>query len=130
MGIGSGAATAVSELPPRYSFREMHLEELIDTPADPSLTAAWQRKLTGVWNVLSPHLPEHVRDLRALTRGSETAGHFADRLAAALVGDPDGSQRLLAELDPAERLRLLTEKLQRVLDSVVPPSAGRRSDLN
>lgn len=127
---GLARTRIVSELPPRHSFRELQLEELIETPADPSLTAAWQRKLTAVWTVLSPHLPEHVRDLRALTRGSETAGDFADRLAAALVGDPDGSQRLLAELDPAERLRLLTEKLQRVLDSVVPSSAGRRSDLN
>jgi hypothetical protein len=37
---------------------------------------------------------------------------------------------LLAELDPAERLRLLAEKLQQVHDSLVPPSVGRRTDLN
>jgi len=68
--------------------------------------------------------------LRALTRGAEGAGAFADRLAAAVVGDPDGGQRLLAEPDPAERLRLLVEKLEGVLDSVAPSASGKRADLN
>jgi hypothetical protein len=86
--------------------------------------------LISLWASLGPHLPESVRDLRALTRGAEGAGAYADRLAGALVGDADASHRLLEELDPAERLRLLTEKLQSVLDSVVPNSASRRTDLN
>ena len=120
----------VEELPPLRSFRQMHLEELIDGSSDAAVTSAWQRKLISLWSTLAPHLPESVRDLRALTRGAEGPGAYADRLAAALVGDPDGSQRLLAELDPAERLRLLTEKLQQVHDSVAPPSPGRRTDLN
>lgn len=127
---GLARTRIVQELPPAQLFREMQLEELFDVPADPSIAAAWQRKLVSVWTLLAPHLPEHVRDLRALTRGAETAGDYADRLGAALVGDPDSSQRLLAELDPAERLRLLAEKLQQVHDSLVPPSVGRRTDLN
>jgi len=46
------------------------------------------------------------------------------------VGDPDTSQRLLAEPDPTERLRLLTEKLQQVHDTLAPPNAARRTELN
>ena len=127
---GIARARIVEELPPLRSFRQMHLEELTDGFSDAGVTSAWQRKLISLWSTLAPHLPESVRDLRGLTRGAEGPGAYADRLAAALVGDPDGSQRLLAETDPAERLRLLTEKLQQVHDSVAPPSFGRRTDLN
>jgi len=127
---GLARCRIVAELPPRRAFREMHVEVLEDGFSDAGVTSAWQRKLISLWATLGPHLPESVRDLRALTRGAEGAGAYADRLAAALVGDPDGSQRLLAEVDPAERLRLLTEKLQQVHDSVAPPSPGRRNDLN
>lgn len=126
---GLARARIMEELPPRRPFREMRLLELEDGFSDAGVTSAWQRKLISLWSTLAPHLPESVRDLRALTRGAEGAGAYADRLAAALVGDPDGSQRLLAETDPAERLRLLTEKLQRVHDSVAPTSS-KRNDLN
>ena len=127
---GLARARIVEELPPTRSYREMRLVELVDGFSDAGVTSAWQRKLNSLWATLAPHLPESVRDLRALTRGAEGAGAYADRLAAALVGDPDGSQRLLAETDPSERLRLLTEKLQQVLDSVAPASSARRRDLN
>jgi Lon protease-like protein len=127
---GLARARIVTELPPENPFREMRVEELFDQASDPAVTSAWQRKLISLWASLGPHLPESVRDLRALTRGAEGAGAYADRLAGALVGDADASQHLLEELDPAERLRLLAEKLQSVLDSVVPSSAARRTDLN
>ena len=127
---GLARARILEELPPQRAFREMRLEELGDGFSDAGVTSAWQRKLTSLWATLGPHLPESVRDLRALTRGAEGAGAYADRVAAALPGDPDGSQRLLAEPDPSERLRLLTEKMQQVLDGLIPPSTGRRSNLN
>jgi len=127
---GLGRARIVAELPPTHAFREVRVEALDDGFSDAAVTSAWQRKLASLWTTLGPHLPESVRDLRALTRGAEGAGAYADRLAAALVGDPDASQHLLAETDPAERLRLLTEKLQRVHDSVAPASSARRTDLN
>lgn len=123
-------ARILEELPPARAFREFRLQELSDGFSDAGVTSAWQRKLISLWANLGPHLPESVRDLRALTRGAEGAGAFADRLAAALVGDPESSQRLLAETDPTERLRLLAEKLQQVHDSVAPPSAARRNELN
>ena len=127
---GLARARIVEELPPSRAFREVRVEELTDGFSDAAVTSAWQRKLISLWTTLAPHLPESVRDLRALTRGAEGAGAYADRLAAALVGDPDASQRLLAELDPTERLRLLTEKLQQVHDSVTPVNAARRTELN
>jgi len=127
---GLARARILEELPPTRAFRQVRIEELTDGFSDASVTSAWQRKLISLWASLGPHLPESVRDLRALTRGAEGAGAYADRLAAALVGDPDASQRLLAEPDPTERLRLLTEKLQQVHDSVAPPSAARRTELN
>ncbi len=127
---GLARARIIEELPPTRAFREVRLQELSDGFSDASVTSAWQRKLISLWADMAPHLPESVRDLRALTRGAEGAGAYADRLAAALVGDPDTSQRLLAETDPTERLRLLAEKLQQVHDSVAPPSAARRTDLN
>ena len=127
---GLARARILEELPPKRAFREVRLEELSDGFSDAAVTSAWQRKLISLWATLAPHLPESVRDLRALTRGAEGAGAYADRLAAALVGDPDTSQRLLAEPDPTERLRLLTEKLQQVHDTLAPPNAARRTELN
>jgi Lon protease-like protein len=127
---GLARVRIVKELPADKPFRRLQVEELPDLASDPAVTSAWQRKLISLWASLGPHLPESVRDLRALTRGAEGAGAYADRLAGALVGDANASQRLLEELDPAERLRLLTEKLQSILDSVAPPSAARRTDLN
>jgi uncharacterized protein len=127
---GLARARILEELPVHRPFREVHLQELEDAFSDAAVTSAWQRKLISLWASLAPHLPEPVRDLRALTRGAEGAGAYADRLAAALVGDPDASQHLLGETDPTERLRLLTQKLQQVHDSVAPNSSVRRTDLN
>src|SRR6478735_6649171 len=127
---GLARARILEELPPTHAFREVRLQELSEGFSDASVTSAWQRKLMSLWSSLAPHLPESLRDLLALARGAEGAGAYADRLAAALVGDPDSSQRLLAETDPTERLRLLAEKLQQVHDSVAPPSAARRTELN
>ena len=126
---GLAVVRIIKELPPDRPFRRVQAEEVPEFPSDPAVTSAWQRKLISLWSQLGPHLPENVRDLRTLTRGAEGAGAYADRLAGALVGDADESQRLLEEPDPAERLRRLTERLQALLDSVAP-SAGRRTDLN
>ncbi|MEO8902008.1 MAG: LON peptidase substrate-binding domain-containing protein [Polyangiaceae bacterium] len=126
---GLAVVRIVNELPSDRPYRRMHVEEVGDSPSDPAVTSAWQRQLISLWNQLAPHLPENIRDLRTLTRGAEGAGAYADRLAGALVGDAEASQRVLEEPDPAERLRMLAERLQSVLDSVAP-SAGRRADLN
>jgi Lon protease-like protein len=114
----------VEELAPLRPFRQVRAERLADAAAEPALVAAWQRKLGSLWEVLAPHLPEQVRDLRALTRGADDASAYADRLAAAMVADPDASQQLLTEPDPAERLRQLTARVQELVDALSPRAAG------
>jgi hypothetical protein len=97
---------------------------------EPALISGWQLKLSALWNLLAPHLPDSVRDLKALTRGADDASSFSDRLAAALVADPDASQELLSEPDPAERLRLLTSRVQELVDALTPPSVAKDRALN
>lgn len=124
-------ARILEELPPLCSYRQVRAVRLAEPVPDAALFAAWQLKLGSLWEKLSPHLPQQVRDLKALTRGAEEAAAYADRLAAAMVADPDASQRLLAEPDPAERLRLLTARVQELVDALSPPrNAGSDRGLN
>jgi hypothetical protein len=102
---------------------------LPELSADPALSGALKAKLFSLWQVLAPHLPDAVRDLRELTRDAEDAGGFADRIAAVMAGDPEMGQRLLAERDPCERLQVLAERLQGLADSLRPP-ARSNLDLN
>jgi Lon protease-like protein len=118
------------ELPPTRAFRQVRAELLPDQAAAPGLVAAWQTKLAALWGTLAPHLPEPARDLRALTRGADDAGAYSDRLAAALVADPEASQELLEETDPAERLRLLTARVQELVDALSPASSAGGNALN
>jgi uncharacterized protein len=118
------------ELPPARAFRRVQAVLLEDQVPAPALVAAWQAKLTALWGQLAPHLPEPARDLRALTRGADDAGSYSDRLAAALVAEPEASQELLEETDPAERLRLLTARVQELVDALSPSSAARDNALN
>ncbi len=123
-------ARILEELPPSRSFRQVHALRLLEQTSDPMLIGAWQRKLGALWERLSPHLPEQVRDLKALTRGADDPAAYADRLAAAMVADPDESQQLLAEPDAAERLRLLTSRVQELVDAVSPRSVAADRALN
>lgn len=124
---GLSRVRILEELPPLKAFRQVRAEVLCDTEADPALVTAWQQKLGSLWEILAPHLPEQVRDLRALTRGVADASAYADRLAAAMVADPEASQQLLAELDPAERLRQLAGRVQELVDALSPQPAGGRA---
>jgi Lon protease-like protein len=127
---GLSRVRILEELPPLQQYRQVRAELLRDTTAAQSLIAAWQLKLSTLWLQLSPHLPEPVRDLKALTRDAEDASAYTDRLAAALVADPEASQQLLAETDPAERLRLLTSRVQELVDALSPPSVAKDKALN
>jgi Lon protease-like protein len=123
---GLARARILEELPAVRSYRQVRAERLADAAADAALVAGWQQKLGALWEQLSPHLPEQVRDLRALTRGADDASTYSDRLAAAMVADPDACQQLLGELDPAERLRQLAARVQELVDALAPRSAGAR----
>ena len=127
---GIGRVRIVEELPPVRAYRRVRAVKLSDAPTDPALVAAWQVKLGSLWERLAPHLPEPVRDLRALTADTSDVGAYADRLAAVMVADPDAAQTLLGEADPAERLRLLTVRVQELVDSLSPPSIARDRALN
>lgn len=115
---GIARVRIIEEHPPEHPFRLVRAEPLYDTPTDPLLAAAWKKELTRLWSVLSPHLPAPLRDLQAVTRDALDAGSFADSVAAVMVANPDESQRLLEELDPAERLRLLVEHLAELANSL------------
>jgi uncharacterized protein len=127
---GLARARILEELAPQRAFRQVRAELVPDTKFDPALIAAWQLKLASLWERLSPHLPEPVRDLRALTQGAEDPSAYADRLAAAMVADPEASQQLLTEPDPAERLRLLAARIQELVDALAPRSAAGTRGLN
>jgi len=120
----------LEELPPHRSFRAVRAARLYEPEVAPALLAAWQLKLRALWDQLAPHLPEPARDLRVLTRDAEGASAYTDRLAAALVADPDASHQLLAEADPGERLRLLTARVQELVDALSPRGAVRERALN
>jgi Lon protease-like protein len=127
---GLGRVRVIEELPPLRAFRQVRAELLREVTPDPAVVGAWQRKLAALWEGLAPHLPESVRDLRALTRGADDASAYSDRLAATLVADPEASQELLAEADPGERLRILTARVQELVDALSPPSIARDRALN
>jgi Lon protease-like protein len=127
---GLARVRIVEELAPARAFRQVRAELLPDVTAASALVAAWQAKLGALWVRLAPHLPAPVRDLNALTRGADAAGPYTDRLAAALVADPEASQELLEEPDPAERLRLLTARVQELVDALSPGSQARDRALN
>jgi Lon protease-like protein len=119
---GVARVRIVAEHPPDRAYRAVRAELLVDTPPEPALVVALEAQIATLWRALRPHLPESVRDLRELTRDAADAGVYADRLAATLIGDPDVSQCLLTEVDPAERLRMLVERLQELADTLAPAS--------
>jgi Lon protease-like protein len=126
---GVARVRIIEEHPPEQTFRMVRAEALLDAPTDPLLAAAWQQEISRLWGVLGPHLPSALRDLSAVTRGARDASGFADCLAAAMVANPDESQRLLEELDPGERLRLLVAHVNELTDAL-SARAGTQKDLN
>jgi uncharacterized protein len=127
---GLARVRLLEELPPLRAFRRVRAERLLEPTPDPALVAAWQSKLGTLWRSLAPHLPQSVRDLAALTRDAGTPSAYSDRLAAALVADPEATQQLLSEANPSERLRLLTARVQELVDALTPPSVAKDRALN
>jgi Lon protease-like protein len=108
---GLSRVRILREHPAATSYRIVQASVLPDLPADPAITSALEQRLASLWSDLVPHLPDALRDLLALTKDAPSAGAVADRLAGALFAEPELTQRLLCELDPAERLALITEQL-------------------
>jgi Lon protease-like protein len=123
--VGLARVRIVSELPPAQRYRVVRGEILRDLPLDVAVASALESTIRALWAKLAPELPEGLRDLGEVTRGVEDAAHFADRLGAVLAGDAELGQTLLSEADPAERLRLIAERLQAQLDSLAPSATQR-----
>lgn len=132
---GIGRVRLVEELPPELPYRVFRATPLPDRAPDVSGSetaslAAWKKKLTDLWAQLRPHLPADARDLNALMNGAATAGATADRVAEALVADPDDRQRLLEELDPNERFSRLVLRIDELIDALTPDREISRRTLN
>lgn len=128
---GLARARVCEELPPTREYRLIRAQSLRDAPVrDPLALGAWQRELVSSWTRLAPYLPSAVRDLCQRSRDDEGAGAWADRIAAALISDPDERQRLLEELDPGERLCRLVERLHDLSSALNAGSAVPNSALN
>jgi Lon protease-like protein len=106
----------LNEHPPLQKYRVVNAEALSDLSAAPELAAAFHERLRALWPALAPHLPEPARDLATFTKDTEGAGMLSDNLAGALFGDPELTQRLLEELDPVERLRIVTDELHEIAE--------------
>ena len=83
--------------------------------ADPVTLAAVKNEVWHLLRQLLPYLPEPDEKLESISTDSGTVGESADALASVLVSDPDLRQRLLEELDPAERLAQLIPRLHELL---------------
>lgn len=127
---GVSRVRIVRELPPATPYRVVSGEVIDDLPLDRALGSALERKIHELWSVLAPELPEVLRDLGDVTHGAEGSGAFADRVAAVMAGDAELGQALLSEADPCERLRMITERLQTLSDSLTPVSRAGVSRLN
>lgn len=130
---GLGRVCIIEELPPEQPYRVVRARRLRDRPSDVAVAAAWQQKLAALWEELATYLPYPVNDLpdlRDLTHEAEDAGAYSDRIAAAIIAEPDEQQRLLQELDPAERLHVLVERVLQLLDAVSAGKARPASELN
>jgi Lon protease-like protein len=120
---GVARVRIVNEHAPLQTYRVVNAELLPDAPTDPELAAAFHERLRTLWPTLATNLPEGARELSTFTRGSEGAGMLSDRLAGALFGEPELTQRLLEELDPAERMSIITNELREISErlSTRPP---------
>jgi len=127
---GISRVRILGELPPATLYRVVRGEVIDDLPVDPALGSALERKISQLWTVLSPELPEVLRDLNEVTQGVEGIGAFADRVAAVMAGDAELGQVLLAEPDPCERLQIIAERLQTLSDSLTPTSRSGVSLFN
>lgn len=128
---GLARVRLVEELPPVRTYREFRAERLRDDRVgDPAALAAWQRKLETLWDRLRPHLSPSLRHLDAFVGEGASAALRADRIAEAIVADPDERQRLLEELDPLERFTLLISRVDELLSALAPDDGPPRRALN
>jgi Lon protease-like protein len=128
---GLARVRLLEELPPHRSYRLFRAERLNDgIVTDPAALAAWQLKLAALWERLRPHLAPAVRDLKSLAGASGNAALSADRIADAIIADPDERQHLLEELDPLERFSRLIARVDELVSALSPEVSASSFDVN
>jgi len=126
---GLARVRILEELAPELAYRTVRAGLVSDSSADQALCSALETQITRLWGSIASRLPEGLRDLSQVTRAAGDSGRFSDLLAGAIVGDAETSQQLLSELDPGERLRVLAERLQALVDALAP-SLTKPQNLN
>lgn len=97
-------------------YRVAHAQRLEDKlGTDPVTMTAVKNEVWHLLRQLLPYLPEPDEKLEFVSTDSGNVSESADALASVLVSDPDLRQRLLEELDPAERLAQLIPRLHELL---------------
>ncbi len=128
--VGLARVRVDEELPPTLPYRVARASLLPDVASDARAVAAYQRELVTLWTRLAPFLPVQVRDLCQRQAQPESSGAFADRVAAAVIADPDERQALLEELDPGERLCRLLARVHALYSALSVGRSGPGSELN
>lgn len=125
------ARVRILEELPSLPYRRARVERLVDGDATSSQELmAWHAQLAALCERLAPHLAESARNLRELVRQAPNASACADRVAAAVVADPDERQQLLEELDPGRRMALLADRLRELISAMQGVDSRRSLDLN
>lgn len=126
---GVARVSILEELPPKRPYRLVRACRLSDQQSDLVVENALRQQLTALWERLGALLPEPRSDLRELTRGADSAGALADRIAL-VAAEPDEQQRLLEQLDVSERLRFLIERMHLLLQRVSAGDGSGGAELN
>lgn len=110
------ARAQLREEPSTGPYRVAYAERLEDKAlADLVTVTAVKHEVWHLLGQLLPYLSEPDEKLEALSADTSGVGEAADALASVLVSDPDVRQRLLEELDPAERMAQLIPRLHELL---------------
>ena len=105
---------------PSSPYRRARARRLMNAPSQPpEVLTAWAIGLRGLVERLRPHLRAEVEQIVE----TSDACLLSDQVAAAVVADADERQRLLEQLDPAERVVRLTAHVRELIDRLEPDRA-------
>lgn len=93
------------ELPPDHAYRQIRAELISERPYDGSLEEQVRQEILEIASRVSHEVGQNLAQLAAHHSG----GALADVVASSLVPEVEKRQEILAELDPAKRLRLVLD---------------------
>jgi len=120
----------VEELP-SGAYRRVRAVRVPDTEPNPrEAVAAWHAQLVSLCHKIAPYVTSRGRTLEQMIREAPDAAACANCVASAVIADPDERQRLLEELDPAQRMARIVEQLYELLSALQADEPARASELN